>query len=57
MAAMVDDGDDDDEETARYYLVGPDGNDGDGLWRGVLLVIGSWFNNQLVVFIIYRYPV
>jgi hypothetical protein len=57
MTAMVDDGDDDDEETARYFLVGPDGDDGDGLWRGVLLVIGSWFNNQLVVFIIYRYPV
>ncbi len=36
MTAMVDnDGDNDDEETARYYLVGPDDNDGDGSWREV----------------------
>ncbi len=38
MTAMVDDDndddDDEDEETARNYLVGPDDNDGDGLWRG-----------------------
>ena len=41
MTAMVDDDDDDDEETARFYLVGPDDDDGDGSWRGVLLVMGS----------------
>jgi hypothetical protein len=35
------DDDDDDEETARYYLVGPADDDGDGSWRGVLLVMGS----------------
>ena len=45
MTAMVDDDDDDDEETARYNLVGPDDDDGDGLWRGVLLVMGLLFNN------------
>jgi len=36
MTAMVDDGDNDDEEIARYYLVGPDDDDGDRSWRGVL---------------------
>ena len=45
MTAMVDDDDDDDndddEETAWNYLVGPDDDDGDGSWRGVLLVMGS----------------
>jgi len=42
MTAMVDDGndsnddnDDDDEKTARYYLVGPDNDGGDGSWWGV----------------------
>ena len=39
--AMVDDDDDDDEETARYNLVGLDDDDGDGLWRGGLLAMGS----------------
>jgi hypothetical protein len=40
---MVDDDDDNDAETARYNLVGPDDNDdnGDGSWRGVLLLMGS----------------
>ncbi len=38
MMAMVDNDDDDDDETARYYLVGPDNEDGDGSWRSVLLV-------------------
>jgi len=38
---MVDDDDDDDEETARYNLVGSDNDEGDGSWRGVLLVMGS----------------
>jgi hypothetical protein len=41
MTVMVDNNDDDDEETARYYLVGPDNDNGDGLWWGVLLVMGS----------------
>ena len=43
MMAMVDDkdDDDDDDETARYYLVGPDNDNGDGSWRVVLLVMGS----------------
>ena len=41
MTEMVDDDDDDDVETARSYLVGHDDDDGDGSWRGVLLVIGS----------------
>ena len=41
MMAMLDDDDDYDEETARYYLVGPDGDDGDGSWRGLLLVMNS----------------
>jgi hypothetical protein len=41
MMVMVDDDDDDNEETARYYLVGPNDEDGDDLWRGVLLVMGS----------------
>ena len=41
MTAMVDDDDDDDEETARFYLVGPDDDYGDGSWRGGLLVMGS----------------
>ncbi len=45
MTAMVDDDDDDDDETAMYNLVGPDDDDGDGSWRGVLLVMGSSFNN------------
>jgi hypothetical protein len=39
MTAMVDEDNDDNEETARYYLVGPVNDDGDG-W-GVLLVMGS----------------
>jgi hypothetical protein len=25
----------------RYYLVGPDDDDGDGSWRGVFFVMGS----------------
>ena len=41
MTALVDDDDDDDDETARYNLVGPDDDDGDCSWRGVLLVMGS----------------
>ncbi len=42
MTTMVDNDDDDDEETAdRQDLVGPDDNDGDGSWRGFLLVMGS----------------
>ncbi len=41
MTEMVDDDDDDDVETARFYLVGPDDDKGDGSWRGVLLVMGS----------------
>ena len=43
MTAMVDDDDDDDEETARYDLVGPDDEDGDGLWWSV------FFGNGFIV--------
>jgi hypothetical protein len=61
MTAMVDDDDDDDEETDRYYLVGPDDNDdGDGSWRGLLLVMGSCLT--IILYLVsfnhyYRYPV
>ena len=41
MTAMVDDDNDDDEETARFYPVGPDNDNGDGSWWDVLLVMGS----------------
>ncbi len=41
MMAMVDNNNDDDKEIARYYPVGPGNDDGDRLWRGVLLVMGS----------------
>jgi hypothetical protein len=44
MTVMVD-GDDNDnndnKETARYYLVGPDEDGGDGSWGGGVIGMGS----------------
>ena len=41
MADNNDDDDDDNEETARYYLVGPDNDGGDGLCSWGEGVIGN----------------